>query len=103
MEEDLCSAFGSIDIQALTFLDNRPSLMHRSFQTSLDAGIERMPKNLTTLQECERYWKLILRMNLHVIAAIRQELSGEEQQGNMATLLNRSYVAAFPGNNLYCH
>lgn len=105
IEEDLVSAFGSLDLQALVFLDNRPAPVHRSYQASLEEAIESMPDTLSSVKICHTYWQLIHRRNLHVISAIREEIDSDTPACGitMESLLTKSFVETQPGNNIWCH
>jgi len=108
IELDLYLAFESLDIQALGFLENRPSAVHRSFVAFLEEVIARMPGTFATLEECKRWWHVVLRRNLHVIVGVRRDLMdgvspSHGTKEDVRTLLYQSFSDSKPGNTVWCH
>lgn len=103
IDEELTSAFGSLDLQALIFLDNRPYQVHRSYEDSLNKSIKLMPDKLLTLRDCQRYWQQIVRRNFHLISAIRQEMGSVVVAGqDPQSLLDEGCADLQPEDYSWC-
>ena len=70
-EQDLYPAFPGLDIQALLHLDDRPRNVHLGFQIYLDYSSHCFTSKLTSLNDGAEACQLLLRRNLHFIAAWR--------------------------------
>ncbi|KFZ18576.1 hypothetical protein V501_01141 [Pseudogymnoascus sp. VKM F-4519 (FW-2642)] len=71
LDVDLYSAFSGLDLQALLFVDNRTTTMHQTLQDGMCSTIQGIPVKFSDLQQCRNYWQIIMRRNLHFVAAAR--------------------------------
>jgi hypothetical protein len=75
IEEGLHVAFSELDLQALLFLDQRSTTMHRQIKEDVNITIGLMPGQFETMHQCRAYWQLIMRRNFHFVAAARAAVS----------------------------
>lgn len=71
--DDLHSAFTSLDLQALLLVNTQTLEIHKTLKTGLDIGIKSMPPLFTSVKECQMFWHMIMRRNLHFIATAREK------------------------------
>ncbi|KAG0652582.1 transcriptional regulatory [Hyphodiscus hymeniophilus] len=68
LEDELLSAFVSLDIQVLFFLDDRPLGVHQQIIEESTEALNNMQSRFATREEANRFWQIMLQRSLHVKA-----------------------------------
>jgi len=84
LEDDLIYAFGSLDLQVLLFLDQRPLDLHQKAINKYNQALRLMPLKFSSLKAVCSCWQLIMKRNLHFKAKAQimgkaADLGGEIQ------------------------
>lgn len=69
VDDVLCQAIGRMEIQTMSFYDNRSPDAHRRLKTEGEEVIERMPEQFTSLNDARIYFELIRRRVMHFTAS----------------------------------
>ncbi|KAG9228504.1 hypothetical protein BJ875DRAFT_489804 [Amylocarpus encephaloides] len=75
IEDDLQEAFVGLDLQALLFIDSRPTATHHRVADKMSLAIDRMPANLESLDECQLHCQAMMRRNFHFVAFARAAIA----------------------------
>lgn len=65
VEDFLCQTFGRLEIQTMSFLDNRSPASHHELRVEGKKTIEKMPKRFSSIEEARIYLDLIMRRIMH--------------------------------------
>ncbi|KAF4616221.1 hypothetical protein G7Y89_g15184 [Cudoniella acicularis] len=106
VEECLHDAFGGLDIQALLFVDKRPTSMHYRLKEEMNTAIDLMmpTSEFTSLKDCRNVWQIMMRRNLHFINAARSAATFDFPDSENTTVDGEEedpIAIMVPGNNAW--
>ena len=86
LEEELLSAFASLDIQILCFYDGRSLTEHQDIIDDATKALEAMPSTFTSLEEANFFWQIMIRRNLHLKAKAEAEVNPADSRTKLESI-----------------
>lgn len=70
IEDELVHAFSRLDLQIMTYIDERPASVHRMLKNEGALAVAHMPASFNDIDEAHLYWELLQRRTAHFISVL---------------------------------
>lgn len=70
VEDELVQAFGRLDIQTMSFIDQRPIGRHAALKAYGSSTVTSMPEEFSSLEEARMYLEIVMPRLMHLMASI---------------------------------